>query len=280
VAKIETGYIDFKAFGVRIEVLVPARLRAAALALKPPEARAGTAESRESSRVALEERHGSFSIVIDGCTTGVAKNEDSALGMLDAQIRARVALLAPEYIFVHAGVVAVGGHAVLVPGFTLAGKTTLIRGLVEMGAVYYSDEFAAIDEQGLVHPYPRPLSIRHPDGSGRTTEIPAASLGAETGREPVPVGLVAITEYRPGATLVPEPLASGAALLALLEHTIPARTRPHQTLAALMVALRGATAWKSERGEAIETARTIIDSLSDRAISHSSRAMTATEYRR
>jgi hypothetical protein len=273
VATIETGYIDFSAFGVRMEVLVPARLRTAALALTPPEATAGATDIRESSRVTVEEGHGSFSILVDGRTISAAQDEDSALGMLDAQIRAQVALLAPEHIFVHAGVVAVGGRAVLIPGSTFAGKTTLTRALVELGAVYYSDEFGAVDEQGLVHPYPRPLSIRHPDGSGRTTETPAATLGAETGREPVPVGLVAITEYRPGATLAPEPLASGAALLALLEHTIPARTRPHQTLAALKAALRGATAWKSERGEAIETARTIIGSMSEKPISRSPRAV-------
>ncbi len=261
-AAVETGHISFTAFGVRMDVVVPARLRAEALALTPPGAMASFTGVRESSRLVVDELYGSLRIAVDGCTIGATEDEDLALGILDAQIRAQVALLAPEHIFVHAGVVAVGGRAVLIPGFTFAGKTTLTRALVEAGAVYYSDEFAAIDAHGRVHPYPKPLSIRHRDGSGRTTETAAASLGAETGRETVPVGLVAITSYRPGATLAPEPLASGAALLAVLGHTIPARTRPQQALAALKAALRGATAWKSERGEAIETARAIIDSMS------------------
>lgn len=260
-AAVETGHINFTAFGVPIEVVVPPRLRPGALALTPPGATTGLARVRERSTVTVDEQNGSLRIAVNGGAIGATEDEDLALGMLDAQIRARVALLAPEHIFVHAGVVAVAGRAILVPGFTFAGKTTLTRALVEAGAVYYSDEFAAIDAQGLVHPYPKPLSIRH-DGTGRTTEMAATSLGAETGEEPVPVGLVAITSYRPGATLAPEPLASGAALLALLGHTIPARTRPQQAIAALKAALRGATAWKSERGEAIETARAIIDSMS------------------
>src|SRR5947209_6614294 len=246
-----------------MEVVVPARLRTAALALMPPGATAGLTGVRAFSRVILDEQPDSFSIAVDGRTIGATEDEELALGMLDAQIRAQVALLAPEHIFVHAGVVAVGGRAVMVPGSTFAGKTTLTRALVQSGAVYYSDEFAVICAQGAVHPYPKPLSIRHHDGTGRTQETPAASLGAETGREPIPVGLVAITSYRPGATLTPEPVASGAALLALLGHTIPARTRPQQTLRALKAALRGAAAWRSDRGEAIETARAIIASMSE-----------------
>ena len=251
--------IRFTAFGVPIEVVVPRRLQAGAVAVTPPGA---VGAGVGGPRVTVEEDKGSLRIAVDGSMVGTTDDEGQALGMLDAQIRAQVALLAPDHIFVHAGVVAIDGRAVVLPGFTFAGKTTLTHALVQAGAVYYSDEFAVIDADGLVHPYPKPLSIRHHDGTGRTTETSAAALGAATGREPVPIGLVAVTSYRPGATLGPEPLASGAALLALLTHTIPARTRPGQAMAALKLAVQGAAAWKSERGEATETARAIIDSLS------------------
>jgi hypothetical protein len=196
-----------------------------------------------------------------GQLIGSTAEDELALGMLDAHIRAQVALLAPEHIFVHAGVVAVGGRAVVLPGFTYTGKTTLTRALVDAGAVYYSDEFAVIDACGLVHAYPKPLSIRDPDGSGRTTETAAASLGGQTGREPAPLGLIAITEYRPGATLEPVPLSSGAAMLALLGHTIPARTRPEQSMSALRAAVARSAAWKSDRGEAAPAARAIMAQL-------------------
>jgi hypothetical protein len=262
VAGLETEQILVKAFGVSIEVRVPARLRTSALALTPPGATVSATARAHASSVTVNERHGTLRVLVDGTPIAATDDEDFALGVLGAQIRAQIALLAPEHIFVHAGVVAVEGRAIVVPGFTFAGKTTLIHALVEAGAVYYSDEFAAIDADGLVHPYPKPLSIRHRDGSGRTTETAAASLGCQTGRDPVPARLVAITSYRAGATLSPEPLASGAALLALLAHTIPARSRPQQAMATLKVAVQRATAWKSERGEAAEAARAIIESLS------------------
>ena len=56
-------------------------------------------------------------------------------------------------------------RALLVPGQTFTCKTMLVQALVEAGATYYSDEYAVLDDAGLVHPYPRPLSIRGSDGS-------------------------------------------------------------------------------------------------------------------
>lgn len=259
-AVLESELMRFTAFGVPVEVSVPARLYAGARALTPPGATTFIT-GENTAKVAVEERGGTLRVIAGGAPIGMTEDEELALGMLDAQIRAQVALLAPEHIFVHAGVVALDGEAVLLPGFTFTGKTTLTHALVEAGAVYYSDEFAVIDAAGLVHPYAKPLSIRSRDGSGHTTETRAESLGAVTGREPVPVGLIAVTSYRPGATLRPEPLAPGAALLALLGHTIPARTRPEQAMAALKATVQVATAWKSDRGEADVAAQAIIESM-------------------
>ncbi len=58
------------------------------------------------------------------------------------------AFLASDCLFVHAGAVAVGWQrqAILIPGRSFAGKTTLVKALVEAGAVYYSDEFAVLDK--------------------------------------------------------------------------------------------------------------------------------------
>ena len=65
-------------------------------------------------------------------------------------------------MFVHAGVVAVDGRALLLPGGSFTGKTTLVAALLRAGAQYGSDEYAVLDEAGLVLPaYPRPLSIRN-----------------------------------------------------------------------------------------------------------------------
>ena len=107
------------------------------------------------------------------------------------------------------------------PGLSFSGKTTLVRALVEAGAVYYSDEFAMLDEAGRVHPYARQLSFRPPDG--RPVDLRAEELGGVAGTEPLPVGMVIVTRYRPGGVWQPRQLSAGAGALAMLEHTIPSR---------------------------------------------------------
>ena len=78
-----------------------------------------------------------------------------------------VAERAPDHLFVHAGVVGWEGRAIVMPGASFAGKTTLVQAWLEAGATYYSDEFAVLDRAGRVHPFARPLAIR--DGSTALT---------------------------------------------------------------------------------------------------------------
>src|SRR6186997_3026660 len=84
-----------------------------------------------------------------------------------------VAERAPDHLFVHAGVVGWEGRAIVMPGASFAGKTTLVQAWLEAGATYYSDEFAVLDRDGRVHPFARPLAIR--DGSTASTRrVPVA----------------------------------------------------------------------------------------------------------
>ncbi len=165
------------------------------------------------------------------------------------------AFLASDCLFVHAGAVAVGWQrqAILIPGRSFAGKTTLVKALVEAGAVYYSDEFAVLDKEGRVHPYPRPLSIRGNNGQpGR--EITAEELGGQIGVEPLPVGLIVVTEYHPEAVWQPRKLTPGQALLALMDNAVAARCNLAHSMPILKQAVTGAVALKSKRGEAGEVA--------------------------
>jgi hypothetical protein len=146
------------------------------------------------------------------------------------------------------------------PGRTFAGKTTLVRSLVEAGAVYYSDEFAVLDETGRVHPYARPLSYRPPDG-GPSVDYRVDETGGAVGDQPLPVGLVIFAKYRPGAEFDPQPLSPGAGALTLLEHAVPAQNRPDQTIRHISRAVAGATVLHGERGEADEVAPRLLDEL-------------------
>ena len=63
------------------------------------------------------------------------------------------------------------------PGLSFSGNMTLVRAVVEAGAVYYSDEHAMLDEVGRVHPYARPLPFRPPRGV-RSTSAPRSWVGS------------------------------------------------------------------------------------------------------
>lgn len=176
----------------------------------------------------------------------------------DAQLF--VAASAPERLFVHAGVVALGGRAALLPGRSFAGKTTLVAELVRAGAAYYSDEYAVLDADGLVHPYARPLGVRGAGGAGRR-RVTAAELAGASGAGPVPVGLVYVGEYRAGARWRPRRLTAGRGVLELLAHTVAARREPARALAVLGRATASATILKGARGEAAATAAAIWEAL-------------------
>jgi hypothetical protein len=170
----------------------------------------------------------------------------------------RLAEFARSRVFIHAGVVSWNGSAILVPGPSHSGKSSLVAALLRAGleATYYSDEFAVVDRCGYVHPYPCPLSLRNGDGVPHRT--PAADLPAKVGNRRLRVGLVLITEFREAATWRPRRLTPGQGLLAVLANTTSARRRPARALKALATLLEGATILKGPRGDADETAAALI----------------------
>jgi hypothetical protein len=177
--------------------------------------------------------------------------------MLDTDFRRHVAAHAPERVFIHAGAVAHRGRAIVIPGESFSGKSTLVAALVRAGAEYYSDEYAVLDAEGLVHPYARPLSIRtvRPRKKARTVE----SLGGTKGVSPVPVGVIALTSYQPDASFNPERRSTAHGMLGLLAHTGRAREYPQQTMAAVRNATSKAVVLEGDRGEADVAAEALLE---------------------
>jgi hypothetical protein len=203
---------------------------------------------------------GLYRVTVDGGVMIDGVPAELAVQVLDAQLRAKIAVTAPDLIFVHAGVVAVDGRAIVLPGMSFSGKTTLVAALIAAGATYLSDEFAVLDAEGLVHPYAKPLSIRG-DGERRGDLTAVDVLGGQAATEPVRVALVAALTYRSGAEWAPRELTRGAGALALLGNTVPARTRPAQVLAATSRAVANARVIEGDRSEAGVTARLLLDEL-------------------
>lgn len=140
----------------------------------------------------------------------------------------------------------------------MTGKSTLVAALIRAGATYYSDEYAILDVWGRVHPYPKELSIRNAGGSTATRASPE-QLGGVTGTDPLPVGLVAVTKWDPTAHWSSRSLSPGQAVLALLDNTLAARSRPNFALPILGRAVARATAIAVTRGEAEDAASALLN---------------------
>lgn len=184
------------------------------------------------------------------------------LEQFESHLQLTVAEYAPRRVFVHAGVVGWNGKAILIPGSSFSGKSTLVAELLRAGATYYSDEYAVIDANGRVHPYARDLRMRSTDAV-YMKRMRAEQFGADTGSKPLPVALVTSTAFKEGARWRPRELTTGRAVLELLANTVSARSQPEMALNFLSKALASAHALKSARGEAQEVAESILKLASE-----------------
>jgi hypothetical protein len=244
--------LAFEAFGVELRLRASSHeLLARAEPFLPPGWRP-CAPKPDQYPLGIVEEKGNGYLVFKGETCiSEGHGLEYSLTMLEGQIRGHVAVLAPDRTFIHAGAVEHDGRAIIFPGYSFAGKTTLTEAFVRAGATYYSDEFAVLDGDGLVHPYPKPLSIR----AGREdlqADHPVESLNGVAGVGAIPLGLVIVTYYRPGTAWAPRELSPGEAALALLSHTVTARTRPDEAIRAVSRAVGNALTLEGERGEAVE----------------------------
>jgi hypothetical protein len=261
-ASVDTAEsIAFEAFGVCIGVTThPAELLDRVVALLPPGSRTCPPTAVEISFGILAEEDGGYRFTRDDSPVVAGVDLELALLLLDGQIRISVGLHAPNRIFVHAGVVAHEGRAIVLPGLSLAGKTTLVVALIGAGATYYSDEFAVLDEQGLVHPYAKSLSIREREQAQSDHDV--ESFGGIAGAEPLRIGAVVFTKYRAGAEWEPTRLSPARGALAMLEHTLPVLERSAESIRAIRRAIDGALLLEGDRGEAGATAQQLLDCVS------------------
>jgi hypothetical protein len=196
---------------------------------------------------------------------GETLEESSDSGQLSealvTDLQLYVAEMAQRRAFIHAGVVGWQGSAIMLPGRSFCGKTRLVVALMRAGAEYYSDEYAVLDSNGRVHPYPRLLSIRQDDGAPPRRDT-AESLGGRCGAGPLPVGLVVVSTYEPGARWQPRRLSAGEAMLALLAHSVSVRRQPEVVLDTLTRVVADAPVLASARGEAGELVASLLSMLS------------------
>jgi len=186
-------------------------------------------------------------VVVAGVGISAPSSPGAAIERAWRHLELHVAAHAVNPVFLHAGAVAFGPAGFVFPGSSGTGKTTLVLDLVRAGATYYSDEYALIDAQGLLHPYPRPPHLRaNPHERGRP--VPVAQLGGPTGELPVAVDRVVFSTFAPGARWSPARCPQGTTVLKMMEHAVAARTRTAAVMDALAALAQGATAYEGQRG--------------------------------
>jgi hypothetical protein len=241
------------AYGVRIELRVPATLLAELPSPIVPGAQLddrGPADAVLSVRVNHSaEGDPLYEITENGMVLGEETSLQAAADTVESWAQLTVATLAKGLVFVHAGVVGWRNRAIVMPGRSLNGKTTLVLALVEAGADYYSDEYAIFDSQGRVHPYWRLPKLKGASGH----KVASCLLGGVLSGpppSPIPLGWVLISRYEAASSWQPRRLTCGEALLGLLDNTVPLRNRPEQSVKALATAVANAQGFEGLRGEA------------------------------
>lgn len=181
----------------------------------------------------------------------------STIDALVDDLHLSIALHATDDVFVHAGVVAWNGVAILFPGRSLAGKSTLVHELVRAGATYLSDEYARITITGEIAPYPRPLQLRTADGR-RLVDPHAVGRVAEA---PCAPGLVVFTHHRTGAAFRPVVVSPAQAALELYDNTVIAKIAPGRAIMAVARVARSVVSVRTDRGESADAVSSILSLL-------------------
>lgn len=204
-------------------------------------------------------------VYADHVLVGRSHDFDRVLDTYDTHLRLAIAQLSCQKLFVHAGVVAWQGKAILFPGKSLAGKTHLVAELVKAGATYFSDEYAVLDKHGMVHPFAKPLSLR-PSPIAPQVETPVEAIGGFAAQKALPVGLIVMTQYKDRARWRPKCLTPGQGVLELLGNTFAARQSPQLAMDVLGRIASGALILKSQRGEATAITHSILRAVETRRI--------------
>jgi hypothetical protein len=176
--------------------------------------------------------------------------DDRKIDPIESQIRLTIAEFAEDYVFLHAGAIAYQGKMIIIPARSFSGKTTLVAEFARRGFEYYSDEYAVLDKNGLVHPFTKKLSIRGIVDDYTQVDIPVEELGGRKGVEPLEVGLILVSKFMKGAKFSPRLLGAGEGIIESIANSVSIRQNPQFVLKVLSLVTSRAKIVKTNRGEA------------------------------
>ena len=182
---------------------------------------------------------------------------------LVSDLRLTVAEHAVDKVFIHAGAVSWRGWGIIIPARSFKGKSSLTAALVRLGAMYYSDEYAVIDTNGYLRPFPKDLSLRGIKNDHVQVDHKVEEIGGRAGKKPVPLGLVVLTEFQSGTKWRPKSVKNAKGILAIINNTVGIQRSPELVLPVLAKASATAQFVSSKRGEADEAAPLILKYLEE-----------------
>jgi hypothetical protein len=126
-----------------------------------------------------------------------------------------------------------------------------VKEFLTSGAEYFSDEYSVLDSEGLVHPFPKPLSIRPEVRSdGEAVEIDPKMFAAKEASGPARIDYVIFTTYKSQAVWDPVKRTLSEGMLAMIPHSIGLHARAEFSLQILEKAFKNAVFFKGDRPDA------------------------------
>lgn len=203
------------------------------------------------------------SLYLNGNIIALRTRRSTVCALLAARLRLTVAEFSDEFVFLHAGAVLWDRKALIFPGPSLHGKTTLVVELVKRGAIYYSDDFAVFDKDGLLLPFTKTVSLRGLQGSLSQMEHDVSDFGGATGKSRAKVHAIVTTKYRPNAKWKAIRISRASGMIDLINNSIGIRQNPEMVMRVLKKVADRAVFVRNERGEAAEAVGSILALLDD-----------------
>jgi hypothetical protein len=253
-----TLVFSIRAFGssIRIENACPELQSALERFIYPPIPRDDVPPSSHDVVLSIDGSAGSYRLAVNNVeaasTSDGAKLLLAVLKALDDAVIPRL----QELKAIHAGAVVLEDRAILIPGSTHAGKSSMVAELLRRGAKLLSDEYALIDNEGRVHSYPRPLMLR--DRRLQQSPVLPGELGSDFAGQPVPVKWILALEYKPETDWQVREVPQSEALMILLRNTPHAMAESPEMVDTFLCAVSSAKCFAGHRGDAVQGADQIL----------------------
>lgn len=202
----------------------------------------------------LEPSADGFTIAVAGRPAARAPDLITAVRAFNHELLHAVMLRHPHLLFVHAGVVAKAGRAIVLPGLSRAGKSTLVLALLRAGAQLLSDELLAYDPAtARLLPFARAVKVRDecvgyfPSvagefvGAGEGRFLPLPALGPQGVATSARAGVLAAPQWAATGDGTPRVITAGEGLLHLARSTLNFGSQRERSIDHL-AALAGASA--------------------------------------